>query len=171
MDIGKRVRAAREAREMTQEELARRAGVPLNRVGRIETGVVTDPHYSTLFRLAGGLGLSMGELLEEESAVPKKALAPLSGRPSKEDLAQLPRETRQTLHRLLASKENPSIYWDTGDILSVREEFERIGISNEAFADWFEKATLADIDRKSVEEPVRDTNLVKAVRKSSKKQI
>ncbi len=65
MDIGKRVRDAREARGMTQEELARRAGVPLNRVGRIETGTVTDPHYSTLSRIAGGLDVSVGELLQE----------------------------------------------------------------------------------------------------------
>ncbi|PLS84027.1 MAG: hypothetical protein CYG60_20130 [Actinobacteria bacterium] len=66
MDIGKRVRTAREARGITQEELARRAGVPLNRVGRIETGAVTDPHYSTLSRIADGLGVSVAELLLEE---------------------------------------------------------------------------------------------------------
>lgn len=65
MDIGKRVRTAREARGITQEELARRAGVPLNRVGRIETGAVTDPHYSTLSRIAAGLGVSVAELVEE----------------------------------------------------------------------------------------------------------
>ncbi len=65
MDIGKRVRTAREARGITQEELARRAGVPLNRVGRIETGAVTDPHFSTLSRIADGLGASVAELLEE----------------------------------------------------------------------------------------------------------
>jgi transcriptional regulator with XRE-family HTH domain len=66
VDIGKRVRDAREARGLTQEELARRAGVPLNRVGRVETGAVTDPHYSTLSRIADGLGMSVGELLEAE---------------------------------------------------------------------------------------------------------
>jgi len=62
---------------MTQEELARRAGVPLNRVGRIETGAVTDPHYSTLSRIAGGLGVPIGELLEEEPVGAGKAEAPL----------------------------------------------------------------------------------------------
>ncbi len=82
MDIGKRVRAAREAREMTQEELARQAGIPLNRVGRIETGAVKDPHYSTLSRIAGGLGVPIGELLEEQP-VPL-ADAPKAGRPADE---------------------------------------------------------------------------------------
>ena len=81
MDIGKRVRAARETREITQEELARRAGVPLNRVGRIETGAVTDPHYSTLSRIAGGLGLSVGELLEGKPVLAGKAEAPGAGQP------------------------------------------------------------------------------------------
>jgi len=80
VDIGKRVRDAREARELTQEELARRAGVPLNRVGRIETGAVTDPHYSTLSRIADGLGVSVGELLEEEPVLSgPKAKAPEAG--------------------------------------------------------------------------------------------
>ena len=79
MDIGKRVRDAREARELTQEELARRAGVPLNRVGRIETGAVTDPHYSTLSRIADGLGLSVSELLEEGPVLVGKAEAPEAG--------------------------------------------------------------------------------------------
>ena len=78
MDIGKRVRDAREARGLTQEGLARRAGVPLNRVGRIETGTVTDPHYSTLSRIADGLGLSVGELLEGPSPLaPAPSASPL----------------------------------------------------------------------------------------------
>ncbi len=93
MDIGKRVRDAREARELTQEELARRAGVPLNRVGRIETGTVTDPHYSTLSRIADGLGLSVAELLEGEPTTPGKGQAPpppetgaAAGLPEKADM-------------------------------------------------------------------------------------
>ncbi len=77
MDIGKRIRTAREARGITQEELARRAGVPLNRVGRIETGAVTDPRSSTLSRIADGLGMSVAELLEEPVAA-GKAEAPLA---------------------------------------------------------------------------------------------
>jgi transcriptional regulator with XRE-family HTH domain len=66
MDIGGRIRAARKAANLSQEELARRAGVPLNRVGRIETGVVMDPHFSTLNSIAEGLGVSVSELLEDE---------------------------------------------------------------------------------------------------------
>ena len=78
MDIGKRVRDAGEARGLTQEGLARPGGVPLNRVGRIETGTVTDPHYSTLSRIADGLGLSVGELLEGPSPLaPAPSASPL----------------------------------------------------------------------------------------------
>ena len=66
MDIGSRIRAARKAANLSQEELARRAGVPLNRVGRIETGVVMDPHISTMNSIADGLGVPVAELLEGE---------------------------------------------------------------------------------------------------------
>ncbi len=90
MDIGKRVRTAREARGITQEELARRAGVPLNRVGRIETGAVTDPHYSTLSRIAVGLGVSVGELLEEPVPL---AEAPEAGPTNQQD--PLPPSSRE----------------------------------------------------------------------------
>ncbi len=62
--MGRVIRRIRTERGVTQEELARRAGVPLNRVGRIETGAVTDPRYSTLCCIAGGLGVSVWELVE-----------------------------------------------------------------------------------------------------------
>ena len=65
MDLANRIRSARKAKGMTQEELARRAGVGLNIVNRIERGVVTDPHYSTLSGLAAALNTSISRLVEE----------------------------------------------------------------------------------------------------------
>ncbi len=79
MNIGRRIRAAREAQNLTQEELARRAEVPMRRVGRLETGEVKDPHYSTIHRIADGLGLSVAELLEEGPILAGKAEAPAPG--------------------------------------------------------------------------------------------
>ena len=63
MDIGGRIRAARKALGMTQEELARRAGMSLKGMGDIERGAIPDPHYSSLNKIAEGLGVSVGELL------------------------------------------------------------------------------------------------------------
>jgi transcriptional regulator with XRE-family HTH domain len=50
---------------MTQEELARRAGMSLKGMGDIERGAIPDPHYSSLNKIAEGLGVSVGELVEE----------------------------------------------------------------------------------------------------------
>jgi transcriptional regulator with XRE-family HTH domain len=67
VDIGSRVRARRKAQNLTQEALARRADVSLNLINQLERGVTTDPHYSTLDRIAGaGLGLTVAELVEGE---------------------------------------------------------------------------------------------------------
>ena len=79
MNIGSRVRAKRRALNLSQEALARRAGVTLNAVGALERGVSSDPHYSTLAGLAAALDTSISDLLGEEPewAVPKaKAPSP-----------------------------------------------------------------------------------------------
>ncbi len=65
MDLGARIRAARRTRGLTQEELARRAGVSLNGVRALEQGGRTDPHFSTLSHLAGALDTSISELVGE----------------------------------------------------------------------------------------------------------
>lgn len=65
MDIGSHVRATRRAMGLSQEALARRADVSLNVVSRLERGEITDPHITTLSSIASGLGVSVGELLEE----------------------------------------------------------------------------------------------------------
>ncbi len=154
MDIGKRVRDAREARGMTQEELARRAGVPLNRVGRIETGTVTDPHYSTLSRIAGGLDVSVGELLEEP-AFAGKAEAPLSPERAlsiadddafRRTIEAVPTEELRGLVVELVSGYKPQ---SLGDVRSeLREEAFRRVMS-------FNRATLIDeeLERRGAESP------------------
>ena len=68
MEIGTRIRALRKATGLSQEALARRANISLNVMNRIETGAVTDPHFSTLSGIAEGLGVPIGALLEEPTA-------------------------------------------------------------------------------------------------------
>src|SRR5215207_10625287 len=76
MDFGSRIRAARRAAGLSQEELARRAGMSLKGMGDIERGDIDDPHLSSLSKIAKGLGTSIGELLDEPSY--PKAPAPTS---------------------------------------------------------------------------------------------
>jgi transcriptional regulator with XRE-family HTH domain len=65
LGIGSRIRTERKAQGLTQEELARRAGVSLNIVNRLERGETTDPHYSTLVSITDALGMSISDLREE----------------------------------------------------------------------------------------------------------
>jgi DNA-binding XRE family transcriptional regulator len=68
VSIGERVRAGRKALNLSQEEVARRAGVSLNQVNRLERGEIVDPHYSTLAGLATALDMQISELVGEPAA-------------------------------------------------------------------------------------------------------
>lgn len=66
MDIGGCVRVARQARGLTQEELARRADVSLNLINKIERRVVCNPHILTILNIARALDVSVGVLVGEK---------------------------------------------------------------------------------------------------------
>jgi transcriptional regulator with XRE-family HTH domain len=70
MELSKRLKVLRKEAGLSQEGLARRADISLNVMNRIETGAVTDPHFSTLVGISGALGLTVGELLGEGSLTP-----------------------------------------------------------------------------------------------------
>ncbi len=71
MYIGSRIKTARKVARISQEELARRAGMSLKGVGDIERGDIEDPHYSSLSKIADALGMSVGELLGEPALAGK----------------------------------------------------------------------------------------------------
>lgn len=58
MNIGKRIKEARLALEMTQDELAERAGIAGTYVSRIERGE-RDPSWGMAVRLATALGVEL----------------------------------------------------------------------------------------------------------------
>ena len=61
--IGKRIKALRRKRGLTQEELARRAGMRQGMISRIESGQADEVETSTLIALAKGLEVSTDWLL------------------------------------------------------------------------------------------------------------
>jgi DNA-binding XRE family transcriptional regulator len=63
--IGERLKKLRTRRALTQEELAAEADMGKNTVNRIERNL-TEPHMSTLRKLAQALGVEPHELLEGE---------------------------------------------------------------------------------------------------------
>ncbi len=63
--IGKRLKDLRVRVALTQEELAAKAGIGKNTVNRVERNL-TEPHMSTLRKLAEALGVEPHELVRGE---------------------------------------------------------------------------------------------------------
>ncbi len=60
--LGREIREIRKGQKMTQSELAKKAGISIVTVSRLERGE-RDPHLGTLMRVAKGLGVPPLELL------------------------------------------------------------------------------------------------------------
>jgi transcriptional regulator with XRE-family HTH domain len=82
-EIGNRVMDLRDQRNLTQEELAERAGTSPTTISNLESGKIKNPHYRTLRRVATALGVGVGELTapkallsqpERDAAAPPEAL-------------------------------------------------------------------------------------------------
>jgi transcriptional regulator with XRE-family HTH domain len=61
--VGERLRRLRERKALRQEDLAELAGVGKNTVNRIEKNR-TEPHMTTIRKLADALGVEPHELIE-----------------------------------------------------------------------------------------------------------
>jgi transcriptional regulator with XRE-family HTH domain len=67
--VGRRLRSLREARGLTQSQLARRARVHIKWLARIETGKRSNMTLEMLLRLAAGLRVEPAELLPPRARV------------------------------------------------------------------------------------------------------
>jgi transcriptional regulator with XRE-family HTH domain len=63
VELGHRLRAAREARELSYRDLREATGLALSHLQRLERGVVAEPAPSTLRALSRALGVSYEELM------------------------------------------------------------------------------------------------------------
>lgn len=61
--FGKHLKKLRTERELSQEDLANDADIPINQIGRIERGEV-NCSLSTLSAIAGALGVPLNRLLD-----------------------------------------------------------------------------------------------------------
>lgn len=64
MSLPERIRALREALELSQDQLAERAGLSRTQVSNLERGV-HEPGSQTIRRLAAALGVQPGDLLNQ----------------------------------------------------------------------------------------------------------
>jgi transcriptional regulator with XRE-family HTH domain len=70
MTVGPTIRERRAALGISQEQLAREAGLTWSAVQRLEAGKTTDPHYSTLESIARVLGMTVEELVLGKASTP-----------------------------------------------------------------------------------------------------
>lgn len=64
-ELGLRLRQLREERGMTQQAVARAAGIATDMVSRLENGHYSSPGLRTLLRIAEGMGISIAVMLPE----------------------------------------------------------------------------------------------------------
>ena len=64
-ELGHRVRSLREERGLTQQALAKAAGIATDMVSRLENGHYSSPGLRTLLRIADGMGLPVSALLPD----------------------------------------------------------------------------------------------------------
>ena len=112
-EVGRQVRRLRRERELTQGQVASKAGLNLTTISHVETGTVS-PTVETLEKLASALDVSVVELFP-------KAQAPSEGGFSAREiaLAQAYLEQRGNSHRLLAALQgiasNIASSWEESD--------------------------------------------------------
>ena len=92
--IGNRIRELREARGLTQEELAAKTGISYKHISVLERGI-KEPRLSTLFSIAEVLCVSPGVLI-----APKKN-ACASAEQIFNRIAELPLEKQEKLCRII----------------------------------------------------------------------
>jgi transcriptional regulator with XRE-family HTH domain len=63
--ISARLKALREEKGISQQELATRADLSLSLVAKLEQGKKADPRASTLINLAAALGVKPGQLIDD----------------------------------------------------------------------------------------------------------
>ena len=62
--IGAKIKAWRAKKDMTQDELAKKADIPYPTLAKIESDTVTNPTLDTVKKIAAGLGVTVDELIK-----------------------------------------------------------------------------------------------------------
>jgi transcriptional regulator with XRE-family HTH domain len=68
-ELGHRLRTLREERGLTQQAVARAAGIATDMVSRLENGHYSSPGLRTLLRIADGMGITVATLLPDVQTV------------------------------------------------------------------------------------------------------
>jgi len=97
MTFAERVKNLRKSRNLTQEELARRSGVGLGLISKIERGDNKEPKLSTLEKIINGLQVSADKLIPSENEQGLKGIL----KNKLEVLNELPAEDIRSVIRII----------------------------------------------------------------------
>ena len=62
--IGDKIKKRRNKHGLTQDELARKSGLPYTTLTKIESNVITKPTIQTVMKIAKGLGIGLDDLMK-----------------------------------------------------------------------------------------------------------
>jgi len=62
--IGSKIKVWRAKKDMTQDDLAKKADIPYPTLAKIESGAVQNPSIDTVTKIAAGLGISVDDLIK-----------------------------------------------------------------------------------------------------------
>ena len=62
--IGDKIKAWRKKRGITQDALAKKADIPYTTLAKIESDVIENPSLQTITKIAGGLDISLDDLVK-----------------------------------------------------------------------------------------------------------
>jgi transcriptional regulator with XRE-family HTH domain len=116
--LGERIRDLRKARGWSQERFADVCGVHRTYMGHLERGE-KNVSFNTLVRLADALGITLSELLAEESSRAVKKRAPRQPALSPDDLGGVVRELNQ---RRIALEETAGALKALTEVLRTRQK-------------------------------------------------
>lgn len=64
-NLGEKIQRLRKEKELSQDELARKADIPYTTLTKIEIGVIKKPSVFAVAKIADALGISLDELLND----------------------------------------------------------------------------------------------------------
>lgn len=73
-NVGGRIRALRTEQQITLPALAERTGLSKGLLSKLENDQDSNPSLATLYKLAGGLDVTLAEILETEQAQVKRVV-------------------------------------------------------------------------------------------------
>ena len=62
--IGEKVKKWRKIKELTQDQLSKKADIPYPTLVKIESGAVNNPSIETMMKIANGMKLTLDELIK-----------------------------------------------------------------------------------------------------------